>query len=225
MNLLRRIRWGYLAILVPVISDWIDTGHLPHHPRESVTEICIGLLLGAMVWVLYRDADRYRALSETDPLTGLPNRRRFEDDLAREVRRAEGTPLSVAFADVDAFKEINDTHGHEAGDEVLRSIAHGLRIALRRGDGAYRIGGDEFAIILPGASERDARTVLSKTLNDPVEGLLARLGVTLSIGIEERRPGENSRSLVRRSDAGMYEAKAARLRKRGPAVAQRGATP
>ncbi|MCE9584185.1 MAG: GGDEF domain-containing protein [Planctomycetes bacterium] len=116
MNLLRRIRWGYLVILVPVATDWIDAGHFPLHPREVVTEVIVGLLLGAFVGALYRDADRYRTLSETDPLTGLPNRRRFEDDLAREVRRAGEAPLAVAFADVDAFMEINDTRGHEAGE-------------------------------------------------------------------------------------------------------------
>lgn len=222
---MNRIRWGYLVALVPVATDWVDTGHFPVHLREIVTEVIVGLILAAFVHALYRDADRYRSLSETDPLTGLPNRRRFEDDLAREVRRAGEAPLAIAFADVDAFKAINDTHGHETGDEVLRAVGHALRSSLRCGDGAYRIGGDEFAVILPGAAAADARTVLSEALADHDGGLLARFGVTLSIGIEERRAGESARSLLRRSDAAMYEAKAARSRKKSPAEVQRGATP
>lgn len=222
---MNRLRWGYLVALVPVATDWVDTGHFPLHPREVVTEVIVGLILAAFVHALYRDADRYRALSETDPLTGLPNRRRFEDDLAREVRRAGEAPLAVAFADVDAFKEINDTHGHEAGDEVLRAVGRALRASLRSGDGAYRIGGDEFAVILPGAAAADARVVLSDALSDRDGGPLARLGVTLSIGIEERRAGESARALLRRSDAAMYEAKGARSRKKAPAALQRGATP
>jgi diguanylate cyclase (GGDEF)-like protein len=217
-----RIRWGYLVALVPVATDWIDTGHFPVHLREVVTEVIVGLILAAFVHALYRDADRYRSLSETDPLTGLPNRRRFEDDLAREVRRAGEAPLAVAFADVDAFKEINDTHGHETGDEVLRAVGHALRGSLRSGDGAYRIGGDEFAVILPGASATNARAVLSEALAGHDGGLLARFGVTLSIGIEERRAGESARALLGRSDAAMYEAKGARAKSAGLSLEGRG---
>lgn len=224
MNLLRRIRWGYLVVFVPVLSDWVDTGHVPHHPRELVTEVVVGLLLGTLVWALYRDADRYRALSETDPLTGLPNRRRFEDDLAREVRRAGDAPLAVAFADVDAFKEINDTRGHDAGDEVLRGVARALRGALRRGDGAYRVGGDEFAVILPGATAEDAKRALADALASGEARVLHGAGVTLSVGIEELRPRESARALLRRADAAMYDVKAAKKEAvPGPAAGRRGA--
>lgn len=226
MNLLRRVRWGYLAVVVPALSDWIDTGHVPHHPRELVTEVAVGLLLGVLVWALYREADRYRALSETDPLTGLPNRRRFEDELAREVRRAGDSPLAVAFADVDAFKEINDTRGHDAGDEVLRGVARALRGALRRGDGAYRVGGDEFAVILPGATAEDAKRALAEALGPGKGGVLQESGVTLSVGIEELRPRESARALLRRADAAMYSVKGSRKEmaagaKGGPAAARR----
>jgi two-component system, cell cycle response regulator len=207
-----RIRWGYLVALVPIATDWVDTGHFPVHPREVVTEVIVGLILAAFVHALYRDADRYRALSETDPLTGLPNRRRFEADLALAVSRAGGAPLAVGFADVDEFKEINDTRGHEAGDEVLRAVGQALRSSFRRNDGTYRIGGDEFAVILPGATVADARVILSEALHVPHGSSLASLGVSLSIGIEEHRPGESVPLLLRRCDASMYEAKAARRR-------------
>ena len=181
---LRRIRWGYLVALLPVATDWIDTGHLPHHPRELVTEVIVGFIFAVLIHALYRSSDRFRALSETDPLTGLPNRRRLEEDLAREVHRAEKTSLAVAFADIDAFKEINDTRGHAAGDEVLRSVAHALRSALRRGGCAYRVGGDEFAVVFPCTSAGEARETLMEAL---VAGDgLARHGVTLSVGIEYR---------------------------------------
>ena len=92
-----------------------------------------------------------RTLAFVDALTGLPNRRAFDDDLGRETSRARrhGHVLSMAILDVDGLKETNDTLGHDVGDTLLRTVAMLLRSALRNEDVAYRIGGDEFAILLP----------------------------------------------------------------------------
>lgn len=213
---MRRIRWAYAVVFVPLLMDWVDPGFFPHNVWEAIVEIVAGLLLGVLVWRLYRVSDHYRSLSETDPLTGLPNRRRFEEDLARELRRVGGSPLSVGFADVDDFKAINDLRGHEAGDEVLRSVARAMDLTLRRTDRVYRIGGDEFAIILAGAPASQARGLLRGLRQE-----LARTGVTLSVGVEQVRPGDNLRALMRRADTAMYEEKAAGKR----ATADRRAQP
>jgi diguanylate cyclase (GGDEF)-like protein len=89
----------------------------------------------------------------TDGLTGLPNRRAFDRDLAHEMARARrtSTPTTVAVIDLDHLKEVNDRHGHAAGDQVLSQMADALRAACRRSDRAYRIGGDEFALLLSDA--------------------------------------------------------------------------
>ena len=116
-----------------------------------------------------------RTLAFVDPLTGLPNRRAFDDDLAREVSRARrhGHALSLAVVDIDGLKKVNDSAGHGAGDDLLRAVAATLRTALRREDVAYRVGGDEFAVLLPAIDVRDDGFLRQRLESD----------VSLSIGV------------------------------------------
>jgi diguanylate cyclase (GGDEF)-like protein len=97
----------------------------------------------------------------TDPLTGIRNRRAFETDLERETARARRhhRPLTLAVIDVDGLKQLNDTEGHAAGDEALRAVARALRTTARVEDGAYRIGGDEFALLLVDAVVPDEQLI------------------------------------------------------------------
>jgi diguanylate cyclase (GGDEF)-like protein len=149
-------------------------------------------------------------LSRTDELTGLLNRRGFEDELKRALARARRTgETGVLIAcDVDGFKRINDSHGHAAGDEVLRRIAHTIAASVREIDAVARLGGDEFAVLLAATDLRNgskrART-LQHTL-DALEhvwdGQILRVGV--SLGIEPYGPNDDGADLMARSDMAMY---------------------
>jgi diguanylate cyclase (GGDEF)-like protein len=154
-------------------------------------------------------------LATTDALTGLPNRRHLMAAMETEVRRAErsGRPLALALLDVDRFKAINDTHGHPAGDEVLRIVAEELREVTRGGDLLGRFGGEEFAIIMPETSldqahlacERLRRAVAKRILHYP-NGTSGH--VTVSSGVALLSGDEGCDHLVSRADGALYEAKA-----------------
>ncbi|MEN5060269.1 diguanylate cyclase [Luteimonas sp. TWI1416] len=163
---------------------------------------------------LRRQRDEMRMLAQTDALTGLPNRRaaleRLEQCMA-DARDAD-TPLTIAFLDVDHFKRINDVHGHETGDRVLRHVARALRHAFRDADHIARMGGEEFLAILPGAEPVHAQTridVLRVSLQDIGNALgIAGLQVTLSAGVSALHPlDRDTAALLRRADAAMYAAK------------------
>ncbi len=143
----------------------------------------------------------------TDPLTGLLNRRAAQDAFARETARAirEDSTLCIALLDLDDFKAYNDTHGHLAGDELLRESAHTWRRAVRRGDHLARIGGDEFAVLLPRCSPPQAQTLMAR--------LAATTSVGISWGVTEYRPGEPPDEAWTRADRALYEHKATCRRK------------
>src|SRR5215213_5052842 len=135
---------------------------LRHHEARARSMITIAfgvgvLLLAGFAFIIFRarraEVARLAQIAITDPLTGLRNHRAFQEDLARELQRVgrSGDPLSLVILDVDGLKEINDRHGHQAGDERLQAVAHAVRASHRGSDLAYRVGGDEFAVILSGA--------------------------------------------------------------------------
>jgi diguanylate cyclase (GGDEF)-like protein len=151
----------------------------------------------------------------TDDLTGLVNRRRFIDALQGEVERARqfGSPLTVVVADLDDFKAVNDDFGHPAGDDVLRSFARLVRSHVRDVDVPSRIGGEEFAILLPGTDSEGAVTVAERMRRSlsVVPVLLAderTVSVTSSFGIAELAPEQSGDDLMRAADAALYRAKA-----------------
>ena len=174
----------------------------------AVLLACLGYLLG-------RQTDRLAALSETDVLTGLPNRRALSRRVADELRRSHryGAPTSLLMVDVDHLKRVNDEQGHAVGDRVIRQVAAAISGALRGSDFGARWGGDEFAIVAPNASTDAARRT--------AERLVARLAArsvadgdppaTVSIGIATFDPGRHDNAdpeaLVRAADAALYMAK------------------
>ncbi|HEV7455671.1 MAG TPA: diguanylate cyclase [Roseococcus sp.] len=156
-----------------------------------------------------------RRAAATDALTGLPNRRSFEERLAEALARAnsEQTPLCLLMFDIDHFKSVNDTHGHPAGDAVLRGVADTLREWARPHDRLARVGGEEFAAILPTTS-RETAAGLADSLRRAVagEGFIVgaegqQLSVTISLGVAQLQPPETGEVLLGRADAALYDAK------------------
>lgn len=149
-------------------------------------------------------------LANTDRLTGLWNRLKFEEVAQQEVGRAEryGYPLSLVFFDIDHFKEINDRHGHEVGDQVLCRLADRVREHLRDSDSLCRWGGEEFLILMPHTDRQQARQLAEK-LRELISSstLLERQPISASFGIAQLQPGELLRDLVRHADTALYRAK------------------
>jgi diguanylate cyclase (GGDEF)-like protein len=148
-----------------------------------------------------------------DPLTGLPNRALFGDRVMHAIaaRRRERRPLAVLFCDLDGFKAVNDQHGHDAGDDLLRLVADRLRRCIRPGDTVARLGGDEFAVLLEsltgaaGAREVTDRIIAAIAAPSAVIGHEVTIGV--SIGIAHYTGAEDAEQLLRNADLAMYRAK------------------
>lgn len=159
---------------------------------------------------------KIKELAITDGLTGLYNYRYFHERLSEALARSDRFPESVSLVlvDVDKFKQLNDTHGHQAGDMVLKSLARAISEELRRIDILARYGGDEFAIILPHTSEKGAKKVAEK-IRQKVENISLRfkgqeMRVTLTIGIStyvENSSSSTKDSIIEKADRALYEAK------------------
>lgn len=161
-----------------------------------------------------RGAERYRHLAYHDMLTGLPNRRLFSDRLEQAIARArrKGHRVAAMLLDLDDFKIINDTYGHSTGDEVLISISHRLRQAVRESDTVARLGGDEFVVLLPETLHLDdAATVAHKiieTVREPVAigNRQFFLGVSIGLALYPDH-ASNAERLLQQADIAMYVAK------------------
>jgi two-component system cell cycle response regulator len=156
------------------------------------------------------EARRYRLLADLDGLTGLHNRRYFHEMLAREVARAQryGRALALVVFDLDDFKSINDRLGHLAGDAVLAETAERARTVMRSADIACRVGGDEFAVLLPEASGREAELLYERLQRAVSSRPVAEAGdVSVSAGIAELQVDEEPTTLFERADEALYRAK------------------
>jgi diguanylate cyclase (GGDEF)-like protein len=169
-----------------------------------------------MVWAVARasrataTAAEMRGMAYRDELTGVANRRRLVEELGHQAGRVgAGSPVSVIFFDLDHFKDVNDTLGHDVGDRAICVAADIAMRAVRDGDLVARLGGEEFVIVAPGTGRADA-VRLAERLRRALPGeQAAAVGapITASFGVTELRPGEAPTEVLRRADARMYAAK------------------
>ena len=191
-----------------------EFAHESDAAAERMAEVTEGATAMAREYV--RLAGRFKDLAFRDPVTDLGNRRAFDDRMhARRGGRGSGALLMI---DVDDFKAVNDTHGHAAGDVLLRRIGRLIGQTLRSHDFVARVGGDEFTVLLDRATRDEARLVASRITQAIAED--AVLPVTVSIGLASLR--DDTRATVLAADAALYEAKAAG---RGRVSEAAGATP
>jgi diguanylate cyclase (GGDEF)-like protein len=156
---------------------------------------------------------RLEALALTDALTGVPNRRAFDQALEEEVARARrfGEPLGVIALDIDQLKRVNDRCGREGGDEVLRGFTQTVRGVLRKGDSLYRCGGEEFAVLLPFAEYEGVLAVgeriVAAVRRSPVKAGTLTVPITTSAGAACLEQGYDGRELISRAEAALHQAK------------------
>lgn len=172
-------------------------------------------LLSALLFPM-RNALLYRAATQSalrDPLTGTGNRIAMDQTLQREIdmARRHTQPLSLLMLDIDHFKRINDTHGHSAGDEVLKAVANSIKNQLRNVDMVFRFGGEEFLILLSNTS-REAAAMVGERLRyaaqaEDYQADETLIELTVSLGCSTLLPGESAQSLLRRADSALYVAK------------------
>jgi diguanylate cyclase (GGDEF)-like protein len=209
--------WDHHWLVVPLRDAqgevrgvlWADEPHsrlLPKEPVLQALRIFANQAMEALAVATQLEETRF--LADHDPLTRLLNRRALLEELGEAAEAGWPKPLALVFLDVDNFKEINDDHGHATGDRVLTRFATLLAELVRQDDRAFRVGGDEFALLLYGAGAQEARDVVTRIVAaveaniDPlVRTLSASFGVAISRGRDE--PQE----LLRVADEAMYQAK------------------
>jgi diguanylate cyclase (GGDEF)-like protein len=198
------------AVMIIAVTAGVDPGYVAAHPESIAVPLAIVLCTAMYLSPLVASDVRHRADSTLDALTGLLNRRALEPRFAEVAEQAALTdrPVSVVVTDIDHFKSINDRNGHAAGDRVLRETAAAMRRALRSFELLYRIGGDEFLLLLPGTGNADA-TEMAERLRRAVEELdPAGLDVTCSFGVATARGLDVAYAqLVGAADVALYQAK------------------
>ena len=206
------------GVILPMRSDGLPVGSLSAFTRSSHRQLSDSEIdelerLAFRAGPALENARRYaeaRALADLDALTNVHNRRYFHETLAREVARAQRYQrrLSLIVFDLDDFKAVNDRVGHLAGDAVLAEASERMLSVVRSADVACRVGGDEFAIVLPESSGEDAELLAGRIARAiSVRPIGAAGTLFLSAGVAELRPGDRPNDLFERADEALYRAK------------------
>jgi diguanylate cyclase (GGDEF)-like protein len=196
------------VLLAPALPPAVEAPPLLHLTVFASLVVSVALIGSHLASADLQSRDEAVA----DPMTGLLNRLTLSSRFAAAQRLAAGTgqSIGVVMCDVDHFKRINDTHGHDRGDEVLVELASRLRASLRATDVAYRVGGEEFVLLLPGRDIGDAVLVAERVRHAVAATPLAGLPVTVSAGVTSVREDAATLSeVLRQADRALYAAKAA----------------
>jgi diguanylate cyclase (GGDEF)-like protein len=200
------------VVMMLAVAFGVDGDAVLAHPPLLIMPLALTVAVAILSTALMKSDVRYRSEAVIDQLTGMLNRNSLADrtvELAHQSERT-GQPIGVIVGDIDHFKEINDTYGHATGDAVLQDVAYVLRKQLRAFDLAYRIGGEEFLVLLPGAdltqtaamAERLRRGVAADTVG-------GGLRVTMSFGVSASRRDSafDYKAICAEADEALYEAK------------------
>jgi diguanylate cyclase (GGDEF)-like protein len=203
---------GVTVVMLIAVAFASDAQAVLDKPPLLIMPLALAIAIAILSTALMHSDVIHRSEAVIDPLTGMLNRNSLKDrsiELAHQSRRT-GQPVGLIVGDLDHFKQINDSHGHATGDAVLQDVAYLLRKQLRAFDLAYRIGGEEFLVLLPGADREQAEEMAERlrqgVLADTVGG---GLRVTMSFGVSaSRRDGAfDYQQICEEADAALYEAK------------------
>jgi len=211
----RGVRLGvaYTIALLLAVTVGLDSATVLEHPEELIFPFALIISMAILGGAALQSEREHRRISVIDPLTGLLNRSAFAQrlgELQHQIDQGAESSLGFLMADVDHFKRINDEHGHPVGDAVLRDVAYAMRSELRAFDLVYRLGGEEFAILLPGADAAKTREIAERLRAAVAASSTGGISVTMSFGA-----GAISGSDVRlaqlyaEADAALYHAKRA----------------
>ncbi len=218
------------GFLMPIVDGKLWTSYVYEHKneniyakiaykdKESIFQVKANKINGNEYVVIFIDVteeyqkeQKLRTMAAIDPLTKVYNRYYFEELAQEKIEEAviTGNVLLFAMIDIDHFKSINDTYGHIAGDEVLRQIAAIIRQKFRQTDPIFRVGGEEFLIILETSSIEKVLQLLDELRNEVASAMFASIPkhITISIGVAKYKEGDSVQTLYERADKALYEAK------------------
>ena len=199
------------AVTILAVLPAVVPAHESHHTTTIIITILVTSAFAlAFSLITNRQREQLLLLATKDPLTGAGNRRGLDAKLTEVVNlhRRLGTPSSLVLLDLDHFKQVNDIHGHAVGDQILKSITEIINLRIRVTDSLYRIGGEEFVVVLEGADLHRAAH-LAEQLRTLVHAneLVPDSSVTISLGVAELKRGESGNDWLHRADEALYRAK------------------
>jgi diguanylate cyclase (GGDEF)-like protein len=203
---------GIAALLIAATTLGVDPGYVLHHPPLLLFPLALLGGIALLSVALMRSDLQHRSAAVIDPLTSMLNRNALRTRLDELAHQAEiiSRPIGVIVGDLDHFKEVNDIHGHAAGDAVLQDVAYTLRKHLRAFELAYRLGGEEFLVLLPGADIRRAGRIAEELRAAIAAAPHGSLAVTMSFGVSAAPAGSfDYEQVFAAADRALYGAKAA----------------